>query len=151
MTIASLVLPIARRNPAQIPVRNLVLASGEGLQLTIRIVQEDRPASPAVDLSGLGPKVRLVIWGHSGQWAGDALISNVETGRADVLVAPATGATWPRSCHFEVQADLGGVVSTLCRGTLQVLGGHGDPSDGVALLDDFYAPALGDDYKPLEA
>lgn len=155
MVAMALVLPVARRSLHRIPRRDLVLDSSDTLTLDLRLVASDRPGAAAVDIAGVGPELRLLVW-HAPRlwdygrpnlggvlWSALATVEPDASGRAQVVLPAGTGARWGR-CGWSVQLSRLDDVSTLVCGALRLMPGAVF-AGGVALLgDDDFVPLGGD-------
>lgn len=147
MTTLAMTLPLARRNPAAIPRRDIALVTGDGLKLAVQIVATDSPAAAAVDLSGIGPRLRLMVLRGTAVWSVWGDISGVTTGLVEIALPVGTTETWPSTGMFEIQIEYDGQISTLCRGAIQLLPSPFVGDDTVDVYNEIYAPVLSDSYQ----
>jgi hypothetical protein len=136
MTTFAMTLPLARMTPLHMPRRDLVLDASDDLLLQLTLAASDVPAAAPLNLSGVGPVVRFLIWYGSLSWDygrgwanGGAVLSSTTAviapgtaaaGRADVTLARGYGTGWGQRLGWSVQLDLGGALSTLAYGALHL-------------------------------
>jgi hypothetical protein len=149
MTAFALTLPLARRNPARIPRRDLSLVTGDGLTLAVHVVATDTPNAAAVDLSGLGPRLRLMVLRGTAVWSVWGDISGVTTGLVEIALPVGTTETWPSTGMFEIQIEYAGQITTLCRGALQMLPSPFVGDDTVDVFNEVYIPIGSDGYQQI--
>jgi hypothetical protein len=161
MTTLAITLPLARDSMTRIPRRDLVISASDDTVLAMTLVAADNPDAAPIDLSGLGPRVRVSIWYESlrwdygmvalgpraVQWAADAVISSDTPGLATLTIPRGSLANWGaarRSLLWAVQYDDGTALSTLAAGVIhaQAAVGLGDVS--YDLLDSTDTPITTD-------
>lgn len=162
MTILAMMLPLARISPLHTPRRDIVLAGGDGLRLQLTIIERDAPDAPVLNLSAIGPRVRLLVGRSAGSgvgwwdygWVRDsgALLATATgvvvdgvAGRVD-LVLPRLVAECPRRLWWLVQLDYLDDIATIAGGIINV----GPAASGVASWPETALDLLTDDYVPIE-
>lgn len=160
MTVLALTLPLARRSLHRIPRRDLVLEGGDTLTLELQVVASDHPGAAAVDIAGLGPELRLLVW-HAPllwdygrpnlgavRWSALATVEPDTSGRAQIVVPAGTGCGWGQALGWSLQLRRLDDVSTLVCGALR-LTHSGTFAAGAALLGDDASVPLGGDGSTL--
>lgn len=168
MPTIALTLPLARRGLTVIPRRDLTLAAGDGVVLQLTIVAADRPDAAPLDLSGIGPRVRLVVWrpalpspycGYdygaryraAGVFTRDGVVTTGSAGRADISLPAGTTNRWIGRLGWEIQLEFAEVVSVLSHGALHLMPGLALAEEEFPLLaDDGFTPVTDDTFTPFE-
>lgn len=153
MTAFAFTLPVARRSPIIMPRRDLYLGNGDSLTLALTLVDSDRPDAAAVDLSGVGPRVRLTLWsgimrcdygltltGARAVAVVDGVVADPVLGRVDMAIEPGVLRTYQGRLGWSIQLDYAGPVTTLAWGVVNLRPGPVLADGDVLLLDAFGTP-----------
>lgn len=159
MTILAMTLPVGRRSPLYIPRRDLVLDVHDSLNLNLLIVASDNPDAAPLDLSGIGPAVRFIVWQAPSSWwdygfrdygwpIGRAVVSSV-LGTISPSIPGSVSVAIPRNalaCRglrlgWSVQLDYAGDLSSIVWGALHLQpGAAGLLESDLDLLNDSFVP-----------
>lgn len=165
MTVLAMTLPLARATPMHVPRRDIVIDGTDDLTLQLTLLASDDPGAAPLDLAGIGPVVRMLLWSRPPTWdyglgwsAGAVFASALATipagtsGRADIRLARGFGRRRGLRLGWSLQLDYLGDLSTLCQGALHRRPGGAalTQAAGFDLLDDAGQTLLDDAGQDVE-
>ncbi len=153
MTSLALTLPLSRRSPAITPRRDLFLSNGDSLGVALTLVQTDRPDADPVDLSGLGPRVRMTLWSAvlrcdygltlasaRAVAAVDGVVTDAPAGKVALTIDHNVLRTYQGRLGWSIQLDYSDPVTTLAWGVVNLRAGPLMADASVPLLDENGTP-----------